>query len=132
MTLYRSIACSILLTVTIAETVPDAKQAFEKYVKERDFMKGIYMFFSWSKWVAPMCSIKKEYFPKDLELHHKYPADVLLPRFFFDVKKARYAIVNLAVASIHKKAARILVRSSRIQTRRICASKPSLRIMITS
>ena len=37
MTLYRSIACSILLTVTIAETVPDAKQAFEKYVKdERD------------------------------------------------------------------------------------------------
>lgn len=60
MTLYRSIACSILLTVTIAETVPDAKQAFEKYVKERDFMKGIYMFFSWSKWVAPMCSIKKE------------------------------------------------------------------------
>lgn len=41
MTLYRSIACSILLTVTIAETVPDAKQAFEKYVKERDFTKGI-------------------------------------------------------------------------------------------
>ena len=37
MTLYQ-IACSILLTVTVA-AVPDAKQAFEKYVKERGFMK---------------------------------------------------------------------------------------------
>ena len=63
MTLYRSIACSFfLLTVTIAETVPDAKdakQAFEKYVKERD----LFMFLFRKSNGRKMCSIKMK-FPK--------------------------------------------------------------------